>query len=634
MKTISGNIWTNGIMGVIIGDALGCPVQFRSREEISKNPVTGMTGYGTYHMPSGTWTDDGSMTLAALDSILENKCINPADIMYRFAAWLTKGEYTPFGKAFDNGGTTTDAIFQYIHNPDTSTCGGTGEHTNGNGSLMRIMPVCLFCCEMQAAEEMDDLRAISLIHEISGLTHNHMCSKVGCGLYYFLVRAILCGNGTLAERLQSGMDAGFAFYEKDTQAMKELARYERLRDLAIFKTVPEAEITSSGYVVDTLEAAVWSLLVTDSFRDALLTAVNLGDDTDTVGAVCGGLAGLFYGYENIPEEWLAVIKRRDWIEELCEKADAGKDSDGNNSDGRNSDEKKADGMNSGEKKAAVMGRTGRRKRNVAIFRDTVIECRDNPKLAESIMESTKGRRLFLEGDTLRPSSERYQKPVEIIVSGKRSFEAAAAYIGKKVCVLNFASSTNPGGGVKYGSSAQEESLCRCSTLYFVLDSPRMMSKFYLPHNKSNNTLYNDDIIYTPGITVFKSDTDFPEILPENGWYKVDVLTCAAPNLFDMTVTDSEPSEDPARFISRKELRKLLEKRVRRIFEAAAHEENEVLILGAFGCGAFRNPPDLMADVFREVTKEYAHRFETIEYAVFHTEKEEENYLAFLDAFSE
>ena len=178
---------------------------------------------------------------------------------------------------------------------------------------MRIMPVCLYVYEERLPVE----DAVRTVHEISGLTHNHLRSKIACGLYYFCVKAILDGSGSLRERLQHGMDEGFSFYEKDVSNRVELSYYERLRDLSEFSAVPDTEIRSTGYVVDTLEAALWSLIVTGDFKECLLTAVNLGDDADTVGAVAGGLAGLYYGYESIPAEWLAVIQRREWIEDLC-----------------------------------------------------------------------------------------------------------------------------------------------------------------------------------------------------------------------------------------------------------------------------------------------------------------------------
>ena len=615
---MNNRIWLDGIMGSVTGDTLGCPVQFRSREEIARNPVTTMTGHGTYDMPVGTWTDDSSMALATLVSIQENKGINLADIMYRFALWLTKGEYTPFGEAFDNGGCTTEAILRYMTEQDVTTCGGTDERDNGNGSLMRIMPACLYCYEQQDAGNLSDQEAVALVHQVSGLTHNHMRSKIACGLYYYMVREILRAGApstdeALADVLQRGLDEGFAFYKQDLKHLTELSYYGRLHDLNAFRALPASEIRSSGYVVDTLEAAVWSLLKTDTFKDALLTAVNLGQDTDTVGAVCGGLAGLFYGYEDIPGEWLTVIQRREWIETLC----------------RGSEKEKA---------GAGMNRYERRAKNVEIFKDTSRQCRDIPRLSDSIIASTKGRKLYLEKDVLPEKTgagKQYENPARIIVSGKRSYEAAQYYAGKKICVLNFASSVNPGGGVKNGSSAQEESLCRCSTLYFTLDSPRMMTKFYLPHREAKNTLYNDDIIYTPAVTVFKGDTDFPEMLPEEDWYEVDVLTCAAPNLRDQDQYDPySDHSDGSGSLSTEELKKLIEKRVRRIYEVAAYEENEVFIAGAFGCGAFRNPPELVAEVFRKVTEEYRHFFETIEFAVFCSSYETENYKAFCKAFGD
>lgn len=193
-------------MGVIIGDALGCPVQFRGREEIAEHPVNEMRGHGTYDMPARTWTDDGSMTLATMDSIRECHGINPENIMYRFACWLTKGDYTPFGESFDIGNGTFTSITKYLKHPNISICGGSSERDNGNGSLMRILPVCLFCVEQQAAGVMTDEEAIRNIHLISGLTHNHMRAKIACGLYYFMTRAILQGKGTLKERLQRGID--------------------------------------------------------------------------------------------------------------------------------------------------------------------------------------------------------------------------------------------------------------------------------------------------------------------------------------------------------------------------------------------------------------------------------------------
>ena len=312
------NIWKDGIFGVVTGDALGCPVQFDSRAQVAANPVTGMRGYGSFMLPPGSWTDDSSLTLALLDSICETGCLDLCDIMDRFADWLENGAFTPYNKPFDIGGGTRDAVKAYERSRDPHTCGGRDEWNNGNGSLMRILPACLYCSE----KGYDDAEAVEQIHAVGGLTHAHIRANIACGLYYFMVREILNGEGGLTGRMQKGLDAGFALYGQTLSDMDELNRYFRLRDLGQFARTPAEKIKSGGYVVDTLEAAVWSLITTDSFEEALLKAVNLGDDTDTVGAIAGGLAGLYYGYGTIPAGWIREIKKAEWIESLCEKAEA------------------------------------------------------------------------------------------------------------------------------------------------------------------------------------------------------------------------------------------------------------------------------------------------------------------------
>ena len=321
------NIWLDGVMGVVTGDALGCPVQFLSRSEIAQRPkgkVTGMEGYGTYNMPEGTWTDDGSMTLATLSSIIGRGEVDPEDIMTQFVRWEYEGEYTPFGEAFDEGNTCSTAIFNFHKYGDVKTCGCSTENSNGNGSLMRILPACLYYC-MKQETGLTDEEMIDGIHEVSALTHGHLRSMICCGVYCFMVKKIVEGlkkeeKPELIDLLQAGMDEALKLYGKDEKNREELALLGRLYDLYAFRVVPEDKIRSTGYVLDTIEAAVWCLITTDSFSECLLKAVNLGDDTDTVGAVAGGLAGLYYGCDGIPGEWLSVIRRREWIEELCDRS--------------------------------------------------------------------------------------------------------------------------------------------------------------------------------------------------------------------------------------------------------------------------------------------------------------------------
>ena len=190
------NIWLDGMMGLVVGDALGVPVQFLSRDEIKNRPegiVTGMEAGGVYNMPEGTWSDDSSMALATLASIIEKKEANPTDIMMRFVKWELKGEYTPFGEAFDQGNTCSSAIYKFAKLPDIRTCGSTGEYANGNGALMRILPACLYYYDRQKKVCTSEDEAIEGIHIISGLTHNHIRSKMCCGIYYFMVKSIIDG---------------------------------------------------------------------------------------------------------------------------------------------------------------------------------------------------------------------------------------------------------------------------------------------------------------------------------------------------------------------------------------------------------------------------------------------------------
>ncbi len=312
------NLWLAGMMGLIVGDALGDPVQFMSREEVrcrKQGPVTGMEPAEQFGMPEGAWTDDSSLALATADSILTLGRVDPEDIMERFVSWLEDGAYTPLGVAFDIGNTCMTSIKAYEVSRDVRTCGGTSVWANGNGSLMRILPVCLYAAECDLAVE----EAVALVESVGGLTHAHLRAGIACGLYYFCVRAVLQGRSSLKSALKVGLEEGFRFYERDILNRAELAHYGRLRDLETFGKTPESDIRSSGYVVDSLEAAVWSLVRSDSYKECLLTAVNLGDDADSVGAIAGGLAGLFYGYDAIPEEWRSAIIRREWIEELLQK---------------------------------------------------------------------------------------------------------------------------------------------------------------------------------------------------------------------------------------------------------------------------------------------------------------------------
>ena len=308
------NIWKSGMYGLIVADAMGVPVEFTSREDRKLDPVTDMRGYGTYSQPEGTWSDDSSMALATLVSIRDKGEIDYNDIMDKFSDWCMYGAYTPFDEVFDIGIATSRAIMKYNNGAKPLESGGETEWDNGNGSLMRILPVCLYIFEEQSKSNLYDNEAIDIIHNCSALTHAHLRSKMACGIYYFLVKAILDESGEIIERLQLGVNNAFKYYSKNIQ--NELDKYNRIASLPEFKYTTENQIKSTGYVVHTLEAAIWCLVNTSSYEEVILKAVNLGDDTDTIAAITGGLAGLYYGYNNIPDKWISKLQKKDWIDSL------------------------------------------------------------------------------------------------------------------------------------------------------------------------------------------------------------------------------------------------------------------------------------------------------------------------------
>ncbi|SNU08145.1 ADP-ribosylglycohydrolase [Lachnospiraceae bacterium] len=311
------NVWLDGIMGVAVGDALGLPVQFMEREELASDPVTEMLPCDLYLSPIGTWSDDTSMTMAMYESIKRLGYVDAEDIMKNFVRWMYEGAFSANDQCIDEGNTCYSSIKNYKDHGDIFTCGRTGEYANGNGSLMRTMPICLYYAEKEKSGDATVEEAIKDIHLVSALTHNHLRACMACGLYFFCVKEMIYGEGDLRTKLQNGMNEGFKFYGKDKENYSELTNYGWFLDLEEFAKTPESSISSKGYVVDTFEVAIWSLINTSTYRDAMIKAVNLGDDTDTVAAIAGGLAGLYYGYETIPEEWLSVLRKREWIEEMC-----------------------------------------------------------------------------------------------------------------------------------------------------------------------------------------------------------------------------------------------------------------------------------------------------------------------------
>lgn len=296
------------VFGHAIADAMGVPVEFMSREKLQAEPVTEYRGFGTHHVPAGTWSDDTSMTLASMDSLAHG--IDYDDMMRRFCNWKQTAAYTATDEVFDMGIATNMALNSFLRGTPALQSGCSDEYDNGNGSLMRMIPAILYCkyyLQNSCLEE-----HIRLIHDVSSLTHAHPRTLIGCGIYYFVLMELLDSPNKMA--IEKGLAKAKEFYGEHT----EFAHYHRLIKKG-FSELPEEEIQSSGYVVATLEAAIWCLMNTASYRECVLKAVNMGYDTDTVAAVAGGLAGVLYGIEGIPTAWYSGLLRHEEIEKLCVK---------------------------------------------------------------------------------------------------------------------------------------------------------------------------------------------------------------------------------------------------------------------------------------------------------------------------
>lgn len=277
----------------------------------------------------------------------------------------------------------------------------------------------------------------------------------------------------------------------------------------------------------------------------------------------------------------------------------------------------------------------KREENIDIFQDTLRIFEENECLIKATKVAQENQQVIPETEILDDTrTTLYDNPATVIVSKKRSFEAASAYKDQKVCVHNFASASNPGGGVKNGANAQEECLCRCSNLYLCLKMPKLWDDFYLPHRTARNPLHNDDIIYTPGVRIIKSDTATPKLLPKSQWFDVDVITCAAPNLRERPGNsyNSGDGSVPVK-ITDKELLQLHEKRLRKILDVAYIKGNEIVILGAFGCGAFSNNPYVVATAAKNVIKDYLYKFKIIEFAIYCNPRDDSNYKTFMGILS-
>ncbi len=288
------------LLGLACGDAVGTTAEFQPRHTFE--PITDMVGGGPFQLEAGQWTDDTSMALCLATSLVEKNGFDVRDQMDRYIAWMTLGYLSSTGECFDIGKTTAGALrrYQLYGNPYS---GSPDPRTAGNGSIMRLAPVPMFFFPDYAA-------AVHQAGESSLTTHGAVECIDACRLLAAMLVKALAGQPKetilWGEHFPSGVDATLS---PAVQALADGA----------YRDKPEQAIKGDGYVVNCLEAALWSFWTTDNFRDAILRAANLGDDADTTAAVCGQVAGAYYGEEAIPTPWLDRLSMRTEITRLADR---------------------------------------------------------------------------------------------------------------------------------------------------------------------------------------------------------------------------------------------------------------------------------------------------------------------------
>lgn len=291
----------SAILGMAVGDALGVPVEFMSRQELKKDPVISMRAYGTHGQPIGTWSDDSTMAFCLMETLA--KGYDLWDLATRFLNWYRHSYWTPHGDVFDMGNATRQAILEFERGVEPTEAGGKSFDSNGNGSLMRIIPLLFYIKDMEIEQRWQ------LTKDVSSVTHGHFISCFSCFIYLEYARLLLQGLDKF-EAYKTMIQTVNHFAVAQDFPPKLLTTFQRILDAQeSIEKLPEDEIQSSGYVLHSLEASFWCLLKYNSYSDTVLAAVNLGSDTDTTAAIAGGLAGILYTEAGIPPVWVANLVR-------------------------------------------------------------------------------------------------------------------------------------------------------------------------------------------------------------------------------------------------------------------------------------------------------------------------------------
>ncbi|MDO5725181.1 MAG: ADP-ribosylglycohydrolase family protein [Tissierellia bacterium] len=298
------------IYGVAIGDAFGLAHDTKSRQMMKENPVyTIMDGFHE----AGTYSDDTALTLALLDGLSKFE-INEEDLMENFFQAAFMNKYAAIENAgFGFGRTTIEALSNYKN--EIKPWGRSSFHSNGNGALMRHSPVPLYLYYSGISDDIE--KVLSFSKTITALTHAHPISIIASGIYtLFMIELLKDSSPDVA--LNRAYDLAKNYYNRDSITREYFTYFKRLNDLD-FHYIDETKIKSTGYVIDSLEASLWSFIPTISFKEAIIRACNLGGDTDTICAITGSMAALYYGMENIPKDFIIRIKNSQLIDEMIQK---------------------------------------------------------------------------------------------------------------------------------------------------------------------------------------------------------------------------------------------------------------------------------------------------------------------------
>ena len=299
----------SGLIGFAVGDALGVPIEFTKREKLQINKVTAMLEYRSHNVPKGSWSDDTSLIIATIEGIIKKE--NEIDynlILEEFINWADRGEYCSNDKPFGIGRTTLRSLYLFKMGYDYSKCGQNKISDNGNGSLMRILPIAYYCYYIK----MENKEIYKLVKNISELTHSHEISILGCYIYTIFIIAIL--NGKSKEK-------AYEIIRRENYSMFNahiINKYKRILKIDI-RSLSMNDISSQGFIIDTLEAVLWCFLKQETYKSTIIEVINLGNDTDTIGALTGGISGIYYGYKSIPTQWINDLKRKNYLLELCNR---------------------------------------------------------------------------------------------------------------------------------------------------------------------------------------------------------------------------------------------------------------------------------------------------------------------------